>query len=233
MFLEESNETIIMNHQHPPSSKKRKRKNIKIPSEIVHNESLDIVASPVGPIRNVPVTSVDKEVLLQRLKIEILDKCNFAKDSSSEKEQLHVDANNINRLKILRQCLLIGTNQCTRVLEKAASDGEGHSLERKMNLKPTLVMLARNLRPPTILAHIPYLCKQLNIPIAFLPGSASVELGKVFNRKRASIILFMTSNNKDKVNSTGLSKSEKDIIKKINSFVEFAKSKIPLQKDEK
>ena len=235
-----------MNHPHPPSSKKRKRKNVKIPSEIVQNESLDIVASPIGPIRSVPVTIIDKDVLLQRLKIEILDKYYVTKDSSSSSETTpqSIDANQTNGLKILHQCLLLGTNQCTRALEKAAmrSDGEGETSTAtkndKLNLKPALVMLARNTRPPTIVAHIPYLCKQLNIPIVFLPGSASSDLGRLFHTKRASIVLFMTSNNnssnsKDKVKIIGLSKNEKDIFRKINSYVGFAISKIPLQKEEK
>ena len=210
------------------SSKKRKRKKaIKVPRDIVQNESLELVASVLGPIKTLPVTLVDKDILLDRIRIELLDKYNFFLKTSTP--QTAVAARELDDLNIeekrsiyLRRHLIVGTNECTRALEKAI---EGRVLDgnNKKKLVPSLVMLARDLRPPTIMAHFPYLCKQLNIPIVLLPGKASSEVGQVFNRKRASVVVFM----KYDEDFNGGNKSENEICDGVNSYVKFANSKIP------
>ena len=210
------------------STKKRKRPNkVKIPTDIVHNESLELVSSALGPIRSSPVTAIDRDILFDRLRIELLDKYDFfLKISSSPscevRDERDCSTVEETQAKFLRKCLIVGTNECTRVLERATEVGRGTE-----PLTPSLVMLARDVRPPTILAHIPYLCKVLNIPIVLLPGKASSDAGHVFRRKRASAIVFMKGGkSKEKVDQ---SKIEKDICKKIDSYVNFVTSKIQKQ----
>ncbi len=216
------------------SSKKRKRKNnIKIPNSIFQNESLELVASISGPIATAPITTVDKDILLERFKIELLDRCNFfARPSSSgttKQEGMELSLEE-RRSEILHQCLIVGTNECTRALEmsmnKRSAKSPSSSVEKssQSHLKPSLIMLARDLRPPTILAHIPFLCKQMDIPIVLLPGKASSDLGKLMKRKRAAIVLFCIH---DESYQGSCNKVEKDVMNRIESFIKFARSKIP------
>jgi ribosomal protein L7Ae-like RNA K-turn-binding protein len=210
------------------SSKKRKRKEtIKIPRDIVQNESLEMVASILGPIKTLPVSAIDKDILLDRLQIELLDKYNFFLKTSSAKteKELNLLTTEEKRSIILRRHLIVGINECTRVLENVNRQGKEEGLDAdKKKLIPSLVMLARDLRPPTIVSHIPYLCKQLNIPVALLPGKASSDVGKTLRIKRASVVVFMKFN---KDGSKGRSSTEKEVCNKVSSYVEFAKSKIP------
>ncbi len=212
------------------TSKKRKRKNIKVPSESIQNESLEIVISPSGPIKSTTVTQDDKEILLQRLKIELLDKyLNSSKESNSVH---HNDVkNNAITFKFFRKCLIVGTNECTRALEMSCtSSAKGLKDTNREKMIPSLVMLATDNRPPTILAHIPCLCMQLGIPILLLPGKASSEVGKIFNIKQSSILLFMSY---DKQYYESLSTDERNLLKRLNSYVAFAISKMPLPEKNK
>jgi ribosomal protein L7Ae-like RNA K-turn-binding protein len=197
-------------------SKTRKRKHHKVPHSIAQNESLELIASPVGPIRSAILTSTDKDILLQRLKIELLDKYKL----------LHED-NGIDCVlsrKLIKKYLVAGTNECTRSLEQARTS-LGVMDENGKRLLPSLVMLARDVRPPTILAHIPHLCLKLDIPIILLPGKASADLGKVFNIKNVSALLFMHHDERD---IPHLNKDLKVFSKRINSYIDFAISKISL-----
>mmetsp|Transcript_10645 Transcript_10645/g.16044 ORF Transcript_10645/g.16044 Transcript_10645/m.16044 type:complete len:244 (+) Transcript_10645:40-771(+) len=236
------------------TSKKRKRKDsIKITNDISNNESLELVASMMGPIKNIALTTVDKEILLDRLKIELLDKYHFflksqSKASSSSppalaKQKLNEDEDENNKDATLtmmpvevrqsiylRKHLIVGTNECTRVLEKAIRGGYDENNEN--DAVPALVMLSRDLRPPTIVAHFPYLCKQLDIPIALLPGKASSDIGRVLGRRVASVVVFMRSkHSKNQMKIPHRKKNgcniEKDISKRMSSYIDFAISKIP------
>lgn len=213
------------------TNKKRKRKNIKVPSEFIQNESLEIVISPSGPIKSTTVTEEDKEILLQRLKIELLNK--YLNSSKESNNSVHNDIdvkNNANIFKLFRKCLIVGTNECTRALEMSCTSTNSAKGLRDTNREkmiPLLVMLATDIRPPTILAHIPCLCMQLGIPILLLPGKASSEVGKIFNIKQSSILLFMSY---DKQYYEGLSTDERNLLNRINSYVRFAISKMPLPK---
>lgn len=218
-------------------SRKRKRKNIKLPNGIEQNESLEVVASPAGPIRNIAVSTIDKDILLQRLQIELLDKYQSSgKDSSSNMKSVGDTSVDMqpNLSKLLSEYLVVGTNGCTRALQKAKNKSN-HNIDRNdkgvldsdgkedIKLLPSLVMLARDSRPPTTMAHIPYLCIQLNVPILLLPGRASLEFGKAFKMKKASVLLFMKCSNED---VSTLSRSEKELINRVNSYVDFAMSKM-------
>ena len=214
------------------ASMKRKRKNsIKAPASFQQNESLEIVASMYGPIRITPTTAIDKDILLQRLKIELLDRFIFKRnsvkktkngenlDTSKEKGDKVEKNKEFDRSECLNKYLVVGVNQCTRVLEQAFSrDGA-----KREEMKPSLVMLSRDLRPPTILAHIPSFCKQLDVPMILLPGRASSEIGNVFGIKSASVVIFMTQENQSRKD---LEKSEIELCKSVNSYIDFAKRKI-------
>jgi ribosomal protein L7Ae-like RNA K-turn-binding protein len=108
--------------------------------------------------------------------------------------------------KLLKARLLVGTNQCSRALE-AAQAGTSPI--------PSLMVLSRDIYPPTMLAHAPVLACKLSIPLLLLPGKASSELGKVLGTKKTSIMLFLPS------------KESGDALRAIDSFIEFVIQQIP------
>lgn len=137
---------------------------------------------------------------------------------------------------VVKARFVVGVNQCTRALEAAARLG-GAPL-------PSLVLLSRDVRPPTILAHVPVLCRQLGVPSMVLPGRASVELGRAVGGKSAAVALFLPSTIEDAtigIPDDEVKKEEgdggpparinKDQIQEchrcIDSYVKFALSKIP------
>ena len=179
------------------------------------NQSLDLVASPLGPIRttHVIISDLDKDILLNRLSIEIIQKFQFtlspktiissSTNTSSSKLSLSTkkskkrcrnseiancstSTTNISSLiqNVVKQRLITGTNQCTRAII-------AYKNQNQSNTRPSLVIACREIRPPTILAHIPFLCQELNIPFMILPGKASNELGTVLGGKRVSILVLM------------------------------------------
>ena len=127
---------------------------------------------------------------------------------------------------VVKRRLIVGVNQCTRALEAAA---------RNETCKPSLVLLSRDVRPPTILAHIPILCRQMDIPAVVLPGRASVELGKaVGGRSVAVAVLLPRSTDDEKEKKTAASDGDgpsasqiQECHRRIDSYVKFALSKIP------
>ena len=207
------------------ASKKRKRKNnIKVPNAIFHNESSEVVASIAGPVITAPLDPIDKEILLERFKIELLDRCNFFTRRPQAKDGDDVSTEE-KRSVAINQCLIIGTNECTRALEKMTKKKCGKiNFNPQCHFSPSLIMLARDLRPPTILAHIPILCKQIGIPIVLLPGKASSDVGKLLHRKRAAVLLLCTY---DEYHLGECSDVERDVSNRISSFINFAISKIP------
>jgi len=127
--------------------------------------------------------------------------------------------------------LVVGTNQCTRILEATMklSVTAVNKSGKDNQILPQLVVLARDLHPPTILAHVPSMCYKLGVPILLLPGKSSLELGKVLGTKKVGIFLFLTApvetrENKN-LDKTKHSISTKDNNKAIDSFLEFCKSK--------
>jgi ribosomal protein L7Ae-like RNA K-turn-binding protein len=103
---------------------------------------------------------------------------------------------------LVKSRIKLGTNECTRALESTGTKAE-------------LIILCRDLHPPTILAHIPYLAK--NTSIFLLPGRASFELGKVLGTKKVAIMVFLQR-------PEDASEQEHD---RIDSLVAFLKQKIP------
>jgi ribosomal protein L7Ae-like RNA K-turn-binding protein len=112
----------------------------------------------------------------------------------------------ISNRKFLRKRFVMGTNQCSRILQQAQAGS------REI---PSLMIMARDIYPPTMLAHAPVLARALKIPLLMLPGKASFELGKALGTKKTSIMLFLPSA------ETGGSHSA------MNSFIDFVVKKVP------
>ena len=123
-----------------------------------------------------------------------------------------------------------GISQCTRALEKAYKTKSATS-----SSTPLLILLARDVRPATILAHIPTYAKALDIPTLILPGKASTELGKAVGIKSVACAVFLSSCSNGE--ESKVSSSEDDAQKKedewkeaqadVDSFVKYVISKIP------
>ena len=217
------------------STPKKKSGKIALPGHLCENKSLDIVASPLGPIQTIPVSNTDKDIILERLRVEIVKKFGFSLSrntrqekgvkhhkSLSQKRKRSVVEDEIpvknemnDMVPLVRKRLAIGINQCTRALE--ASKFPSSSTSKA----PLLVILARDLRPPTVVAHIPLLCKQMDVPILMLPGLASIELGEVLQGKSASVLVFLEKDDKT------YNKMENECHRKIDSYIQFALKKVP------
>lgn len=167
------------------SQRKRKRKSL---SKI---NSLEYVSSAFGSVESKVVTLSTKELVLERLRNEII-KFQYSLRTNEKNNPKCVTLENNNVLKsnisqVLKQRIIIGSNQCTRKLEMAYGHDKANS-----ECHPMLLLLSRDVRPPTILCHIPALAKKMDIPLILLPGKASRDLGNIFNIKRASVVLFLS-----------------------------------------
>jgi len=105
----------------------------------------------------------------------------------------------------------VGTNQCLRILEHCMNDG--CSQDDPTTTTPQLILLAKDVYPPTMLVHVPAMAKRLNIPLLLLPGKASSDLGQVIGIRKASIILFLAPSSPPSPDDS-----------KIDSFIEFVRS---------
>jgi len=214
------------------SARPTKRQRREQPRSLLDNESLACVASPDGPIRTPEVDDVTKEIVFDRLDKEICKRFGLClsvprakrpmvmrdgKMVPAERTRRKTDTVSDPSKSLLRSRIKIGTNECTRALEAAVAGEES---------APSLIILARGVHPPNILAHIPYLAKQVGTPIILLPGRASQEMGKTLGVKRVAILLFLPRPTNDAANAAMHSTQEKDHAK-IDSFVDFIKSKIP------
>lgn len=220
------------------STNKKKRK-LVIPENLIDNDSLEIIATPIGPIRTFAVSQNDKDIILDRLKKEIIDRFHFTlspKNSSSSKKQKIVPIGDSNKEEQQKKMtafakarIVVGTNSCTRTFEKISrAELSSNLVMVKENAKKedaigvSLCILARDVRPASVLSHIPYLCQLHDIPIVLLPGKASFELGKLLGCKKTSVLLFREDSCPEI--TTG---AEKKWEKQKDSLVDFIKSKIP------
>ena len=252
------------------------------PTSLLDCDSIDFIASPCGrtsqPIRTPVLSGDDKDILIDRLKKEVVDKFDFTLSRKVERTQAAADGGAVtftmgsggiqmmvgdddtckseedqdnNKCKnkkkkkkkkrpkpspiereptladlVVKKRLIVGVNQCTRALEAAASN---------RTCKPSLVLLSRDVRPPTILAHIPILCRQMDIPAVVLPGRASVELGKAVGGRSVAVAVFLPRSTDDEEeektatsNGDGPNASQmQECHRRIDSYVKFALSKVP------
>jgi hypothetical protein len=113
---------------------------------------------------------------------------------------------------LLRKRIIVGVNECTRVLESAVSTalrdgtrGSGDQSPAALSAHPAragfccqprlIVVAAEGMRPsPLALTHIPVLADQLDVPVLLLPDlSTRQELGRLLRIKSASILMFLSS----------------------------------------
>lgn len=229
------------NNENLVVSKKKKKKNVVIPQNVMDNESLELVASPIGPIRTKPVTTTDAQIILDRLAKEIVQKFGFTlspvgkSDNSKKRKRVSnapvpVDPLEEKKMKmtnIAKSRIVVGTNSCTRVFEKlyarpTRGRDASESSESSSTGKPSLCLMARDVRPPAILSHIPYFCHQMNVPIILIPGNATHDLGCVLGGNKVSVLLFRERPS----TSTGENGVDCQYHDMIDSYIAFAKLKV-------
>jgi len=172
-------------------------------------------------------------------------------DKSTSKSSEEVDSRLAKTRRIWKQNIVIGTNQCMRILETLhandscndtakdaapTKNNDDDDAVQKPPKKPSLIVLAKDIYPPTMCSAFPALAKSLGIPLLLLPGKASLELGRALNSKRTSILIFRCGDKHDAaVAGTALptSNGDQEMTKartEMASFVSFIKEqflKIP------
>jgi len=155
--------------------------------------------------------------------------------------------------KMWTENIVIGTNQCLRLLEslnvdhssenntesKAPNESASTTTKRESDAtlpprNPSLIVLAKNIYPPTMCCAIPVLAKRLGIPLLLLSGKASLELGKALNAKRSSILILCCGNDSidrsDNVHSSGENEFQhrdvSEFRRAITSFISFMKDQM-------
>jgi ribosomal protein L7Ae-like RNA K-turn-binding protein len=221
------------------SSTNKKKRKLVIPEHLIDNDSLEIIATPIGPIRTFAVSQNDKDIILDRLKKEIIDRFHFTlspKNSSASKKQKVIPIDDSDKEDQHRKMtafaktkIVVGTNSCTRAFEKISRAEISSDLDmvkkdgkNKEAIDFSLCILARDVRPASVLSHIPYLCQLHDIPIVLLGGKASYDLGRLLGCKKTSVLLFKKDSCPEIITGT-----KKKWEKQIDSLVEFLKSKIP------
>ena len=127
------------------------------------------------------------------------------------------------------QIASVGINQCTRILEQSLQQQKGES---KSSPKPSLIILARDVRPATVLAHISLYANLLSVPTLILPGMASLELGKALGIRSVASLVFLSSTNCDEYDAIVKGDDDrerewKNAHNDVDSFVNYVMSKIP------
>eukprot|EP00534_Pseudo-nitzschia_fraudulenta_P003267 CAMPEP_0201117246 /NCGR_PEP_ID=MMETSP0850-20130426/1257_1 /ASSEMBLY_ACC=CAM_ASM_000622 /TAXON_ID=183588 /ORGANISM="Pseudo-nitzschia fraudulenta, Strain WWA7" /LENGTH=309 /DNA_ID=CAMNT_0047381497 /DNA_START=232 /DNA_END=1161 /DNA_ORIENTATION=- len=154
-----------------------------------------------------------------------------------------IDSPLARKKRIWKENIVIGTNQCLSVLEAAVTNGSSGSDNDSDNgvspPMPSLVVLVKDVYPPTLCCAIPVMAKHLRIPVLLIPGKASLELGRALNAKRTSVLVFRCpggKNNRDTNPNRGVSDNEmrsdkdnemRDARNAISSFVSFVRDQIP------
>ena len=236
-----------MSSQGAKSSKKKRKNSPK--SFLENESLISVVGLPSGlkpgeAVTTPLVTDLVKEIFLERFTKEIVQPFSFllhtpsnhsggfivvggkfqkrrrqdkneppatkSVEPKNETNSSRLSPDEISKRQFVRKRFVIGTNQCSRILQQAQAGS------REV---PSLMVMARDIYPPTMLAHAPALARALNIPLLMLPGKASFELGKALGTKKTSIMLFLPSS------ETGGSHSA------MNSFIDFVVKKVPNRHD--
>ena len=158
-------------------------------------------------------------MLLERLQKEIVSKLGKSRVGVKRKRGDNSKTSLTITESVVRSRFICGINQCTRALENG--DDSHH---------PSLIILARDVRPATILEHISLYAHIKSIPILILPGRASLELGEAVGIRRVAAICFLP---KDVDSSLSFrdDKTKMDEWKESNidvdAFISYVISKIP------
>mmetsp|Transcript_30695 Transcript_30695/g.46495 ORF Transcript_30695/g.46495 Transcript_30695/m.46495 type:complete len:226 (-) Transcript_30695:1521-2198(-) len=218
-----------------------KRQKREAPISPFDVNSLEVIASPFGVVRTLVSTPIEKEIILNRLKKEIVESFeltlsvprlhNRSAPPSSALQQIKSSKRKTlaNKLKTqaLKSRLYIGVNQGTRALERKEAQ---------------LLILCNDVYKSTILQHVIKLIKKSKksslVPIVLLPGNrVSFELGEALGVKRASSVVFTerpreslqlcNEQMRDDCKSDESTERSNIYHDKIDSFLEFCKSKLP------
>lgn len=163
-----------------------------------------------------------------------------------------IDAGLARKKRIWKENIVIGTNQCLRLLENANANYYDDTTTTTAATKdaartrtPSLIVVAKDIYPPTMCCAVPVLANRLRIPLLLLPGKASLELGRALNNKRTSILIFCgdddaaasaetNNNNNNRNNNSEASgdggcheKEISDARTAMASFVSFIRDQIP------
>lgn len=110
----------------------------------------------------------------------------------------------------------------TATQEKSQNSTETTSGEERLQKFASLIILARDVRPATILSHIVIFAHILQVPILILPGQASSELGDVLGIKSVAAAIFLSSGSQ----TLSSDEAETDTHNDVDSFVHFAATNI-------
>ena len=169
--------------------------------------------------------------------------------TENSRENNEIDVSLLRKRRFWKENIVIGSNQCLRVLETAIANYQNmeHTTTnqnsgaisncRKNDTvarpQPSLIVLAKDIYPPTMCSAIPVLARNLGIPLLLLPGKASLELGKAMNAKRTSVLIFLPGgdDNNDSgakiTNGDGSAEKEsREAQTAIGSFVSFIKDQM-------
>lgn len=186
---------------------------------LVHKNCITRVASAFGVIDNKIITALEKDIVLNRLEKEITSRFHFGLRRSSHHEKYQEEIlpqdDDDAVFDVLKSRILAGVNQCTHRLETVTS-----------HASPSIIIIARDVRPPTSLAHIPVIANHRNIPLLVLPGRSSTEMGNIMGVKTVSVLMFLEEEERN-ADMIIQSRKTKDCHKSIDSFVKFLISKIP------
>ena len=154
---------------------------------------------------------------------------------------------------VIKSRFIVGINECTRTLEgtyKRIVRQEQHEQQctpqspetnstATTHIVPSLILLARDVRPTDVISHFYMYAKLLNIPLLILPGvRASEELGKAAGIRSVAVALFLPMPN---LTDNGIIASDVDNEENrreekrewrnahadVDSFVRYAITKIP------
>jgi ribosomal protein L7Ae-like RNA K-turn-binding protein len=154
---------------------------------------------------------------------------------------------------VIKSRFVLGINECTRTLEgtyKRIVRQEQHEQQctpqspetnstATTHIVPSLILLARDVRPTDVISHFYMYAKLLNIPLLILPGvRASEELGKAAGIRSVAVALFLPMPN---LTDNGIIASDVDNEENrreekrewrnahadVDSFVRYAITKIP------
>ena len=240
---------------HGDTARKRGRPERDYPRNLVDDESLSAVSSPFGaPVRTAVIATAEKDILIERLGKEIGVRLGFtlSERSGGTKRRRRQEGGEVGDeerrgpaessgdgqdeggkncarsrwyKEVTKARIVVGTNQCTRALEGALIGSRP---------APLLVLLARDLRPPAILCHVPLLCRSAGTPLILLPGRASVEMGAALGGRMVAVVAFLPRTEVLDRTELGQEKMgmENGVAERchqdIDSFVAFACSKLSL-----
>jgi ribosomal protein L7Ae-like RNA K-turn-binding protein len=154
---------------------------------------------------------------------------------------------------VIKSRFVLGINECTRTLEgiykiivrqeqqctPQSPETGTKSTTTTTHIVPSLILLARDVRPTDVISHFYMYAKLLNIPLLILPGvRASEELGKAAGIRSVAVALFLPMPN---LTNNGIIASDMDNMEDrreekrewrnahadVDSFVRYAITKIP------